>query len=69
MCALRALVQVGAASVYRMLDLVDATVAVVGALGEGSVVVDHAGAPITQPSRFIGGGRDASTVWLATLPE
>lgn len=28
-------------------------------------LADHDGAPITQPSLFIGGGRDASTTWLA----
>ncbi|MCX4403005.1 alpha/beta hydrolase [Streptomyces sp. NBC_01764] len=28
-------------------------------------LADHDGAPVTQPSLFIGGGRDASTTWLA----
>ncbi|MEE1940999.1 alpha/beta hydrolase [Streptomyces sp. TRM 70361] len=28
-------------------------------------LADHAGAPITQPSLFIGGSLDASTTWLA----
>ncbi|MCZ0998231.1 alpha/beta hydrolase [Streptomyces mirabilis] len=28
-------------------------------------LADHDGAPLTQPSLFIGGGRDASTIWLA----
>jgi pimeloyl-ACP methyl ester carboxylesterase len=28
-------------------------------------LADHDGAPIAQPSLFIGGGRDASTTWLA----
>jgi pimeloyl-ACP methyl ester carboxylesterase len=28
-------------------------------------LADHDGAPITQPSLFIGGARDASTTWLA----
>ncbi|MGW2231940.1 alpha/beta fold hydrolase [Streptomyces formicae] len=28
-------------------------------------LADHAGAPLTQPSLFVGGGLDASTIWLA----
>jgi pimeloyl-ACP methyl ester carboxylesterase len=32
-------------------------------------LADYDGAPITQPSLFIGGGLDASTMWLAKAIE
>lgn len=32
-------------------------------------LADHAGAPLTQPSLFVGGGLDASTIWLADAIE
>ncbi|MFC4498869.1 MULTISPECIES: alpha/beta fold hydrolase [Streptomyces] len=32
-------------------------------------LADYAGAPLTQPSLFVGGGEDASTVWLSDAIE